>query len=575
MTRGLIIGLIAGCLFSASAGCPSDTQGTANNNDNNSNENQNSAGQCGDGVQDVGEACDDGSQNSDVLPDACRTDCRLWYCGDSVMDTGEACDGAAPDGLTCADLGIGFTDGSPGCTNDCELDTSLCTTCGNGTREGAEDCDGIDLGVGTCASEFGMQHGVLGCDVSCQYVGADCHTCGNGGLEGPEECDDGNVTTNDGCGADCRTESGWGCSGSPSVCTQIVNCTLGTQCVSNYCTDGVCCDAPCLGSCESCDQPGLTGFCTPEPSGTDPATDCALCEACNGAGSCAPAADGTDPQSECAPTATDTCGLDGECNGASQCRFWAASTVCGPQSCMGDNFYSTPLCSGTGSCEQTVQACEPYMCNSAGWECLTSCVDHPECSAGYFCDSGVCVQQLGQGTVCTVDSQCVGGNCEDGVCCASSCGGICESCDQAGFVGMCRPYEIDTDPDSECGLCQSCSGSSACANTGADLDPHGDCGVCQGCNGSGGCSNVLFGTDPFNECTQDPVDSCGQTGNCTGTGTCGLYPNGTECYGSCLDAQFREFRTCDGGGTCNTSLQTEDCAVVLPGGWCSFGTCEN
>ena len=31
---------------------------------------------CGDGVLDVGEACDNGSRNSDVAPNNCRTDCR-------------------------------------------------------------------------------------------------------------------------------------------------------------------------------------------------------------------------------------------------------------------------------------------------------------------------------------------------------------------------------------------------------------------------------------------------------------------------------------------------------------------
>jgi len=47
---------------------------------------------CGDGVVDTGEACDDGADNSDVIPDACRTDCQLATCGDGVVDRGEQCD---------------------------------------------------------------------------------------------------------------------------------------------------------------------------------------------------------------------------------------------------------------------------------------------------------------------------------------------------------------------------------------------------------------------------------------------------------------------------------------------------
>ena len=49
---------------------------------------------CGNGVIDAGEACDDGSSNSDTMPDACRTDCSLATCGDNVKDSIEQCDGA-------------------------------------------------------------------------------------------------------------------------------------------------------------------------------------------------------------------------------------------------------------------------------------------------------------------------------------------------------------------------------------------------------------------------------------------------------------------------------------------------
>lgn len=56
---------------------------------------------CGDGaVNQPTEQCDNGSANSDTLPDACRTDCTLPSCGDNVADTGEECDGA--DDAACA-----------------------------------------------------------------------------------------------------------------------------------------------------------------------------------------------------------------------------------------------------------------------------------------------------------------------------------------------------------------------------------------------------------------------------------------------------------------------------------------
>jgi arylsulfatase B len=47
---------------------------------------------CGDGILDLNEQCDNGALNSDTVPDACRTTCRLPSCGDGVIDTGEECD---------------------------------------------------------------------------------------------------------------------------------------------------------------------------------------------------------------------------------------------------------------------------------------------------------------------------------------------------------------------------------------------------------------------------------------------------------------------------------------------------
>lgn len=61
------------------------------------------------------EACDEGSDNSDTVADACRTNCTMPTCGDEVTDTGEMCDDGQ-DG-----------DDTDGCTDACEL-----TMCGDG-----------------------------------------------------------------------------------------------------------------------------------------------------------------------------------------------------------------------------------------------------------------------------------------------------------------------------------------------------------------------------------------------------------------------------------------------------------
>jgi cysteine-rich repeat protein len=78
---------------------------------------------CGDGIVSAGEECDDGANNSDTQPDACRADCKSPACGDGVVDGGEQCD----DGNTqdddacpadCGDAGGGTTGGGGGSTTE-------------------------------------------------------------------------------------------------------------------------------------------------------------------------------------------------------------------------------------------------------------------------------------------------------------------------------------------------------------------------------------------------------------------------------------------------------------------------
>lgn len=81
---------------------------------------------CGDGSTDPGEECDDAVANSDVTPDACRTDCSLPGCGDAVTDTGEGCDD-----------GVGNSDTEPdACRTDCAA-----PVCGDSVVDTGEECD--------------------------------------------------------------------------------------------------------------------------------------------------------------------------------------------------------------------------------------------------------------------------------------------------------------------------------------------------------------------------------------------------------------------------------------------------
>ncbi|MCA9662217.1 MAG: hypothetical protein KC486_28015 [Myxococcales bacterium] len=116
---------------------------------------------CGDGIVDVGEACDDGVNDGSY--NGCAADCSAFgpYCGDGNVDDG--------DGELCDD---GVNDGAyAGCNGDC---LSLAAHCGDGIVDDGdgEACDGDDLGANTCETE-GFAGGDLTCD-ACALVTDGC-----------------------------------------------------------------------------------------------------------------------------------------------------------------------------------------------------------------------------------------------------------------------------------------------------------------------------------------------------------------------------------------------------------------
>lgn len=67
-------------------------------------------------------------------------------------------------------------------------------------------------------------------------------------------------------------------------------CRSDQECSSGFCTDGVCCESRCKGTCERCSSP--LGSCDATPSGQDPDNDCPLAgdkcmgATCNGLRAC-------------------------------------------------------------------------------------------------------------------------------------------------------------------------------------------------------------------------------------------------------------------------------------------------
>jgi cysteine-rich repeat protein len=143
--------------------------------------------QCGDGALQTafGEECDDGTENSDVLPDACRTDCLAPRCGDRVTDETEGCDDGNLNDLDgcsnacqipgCGD-GVVQTARFEQCDDGNTVNDDECTNacrrprCGDGVIQtsNSEQCDdGVRNGTGdapTCLAGCVLPPPVLACD---------------------------------------------------------------------------------------------------------------------------------------------------------------------------------------------------------------------------------------------------------------------------------------------------------------------------------------------------------------------------------------------------------------------------
>jgi len=117
-------------------------------------------------------------------------------CGDGHRDGAEACDGSELGASSCQSLG--FRSGLLRCTGTCQLDSSGCTgapsSCGDGVLATTEACEGFELRGKSCQSE-GFYSGRLVCSSSCRLDTSGCTgRCGDGQVNGPETCDDGRTT---------------------------------------------------------------------------------------------------------------------------------------------------------------------------------------------------------------------------------------------------------------------------------------------------------------------------------------------------------------------------------------------
>ncbi len=195
---------------------------------------------CGDGVQNGGEQCDDGNASN---TDACLNNCMAASCGDGYQRQGvEQCDDgnasnndACLNNCTAASCGDGHTwqgmeqcDDGNASNNDACLTSCTSATCGDGfVWQGNEQCDD------------GNSNDLDGCSNACALP-----SCGDGVVQAPEQCDDGNSSNTDACLVSCQSAS----CGDGYVRAGVEQCDDGNSvdddgcsnsCVGASCGDGV------------------------------------------------------------------------------------------------------------------------------------------------------------------------------------------------------------------------------------------------------------------------------------------------------------------------------------------------
>jgi hypothetical protein len=154
-------------------------------------------------------------------------------------------------------------------------------------------------------------------------------------------------------------------------------CLTGSECQSGFCVEGVCCNQPCDGPCQSC----LSAH---KADGSS-------------SGSCGYVHPNTDPKGQCASDPINPCGATGLCGWYGQCQMVAeASTSCGANACSSDGMSAlNQACNGQGACVASSVPCGGYRCENGA--CFTSCKDSKDCAANYVCLNGGCTKDTGSG----------------------------------------------------------------------------------------------------------------------------------------------------------------------------------
>lgn len=378
-------------------------------------------GACVDGVC-CAEACNGPCETCNANGECIAAEART-ACGDGLQCFGRgAC--LAPNGSTCQ---LGTECGSGNCVAAVGGGSVCCAEpCATGLAcNGDGQCVTPDSDLGApCVADGdcigGRCFDGVCCDSEC---GGSCEQCNAPGQLGR-------------CGAapaesaDVACDAGRLCAGRGQCLLPLgASCSLNGECLSGECGaalagGGVCCDAVCADG-QRC---SATGSCVDAPRADGNAcvsgTDCQS-GSCVGGRCCESACDGT----------CQACSGLGDCNvnpgnddrcAAIDCP--ATTTVCATYPAD----VATSLCAAFGACRNAEQACQPVFAARG-----TPCEELALGVRGQCDGAGTCSDpRVGLGVACSSAAECRSGNCVNGVCCDTTCNGVCEACSASGVCGL-------------------------------------------------------------------------------------------------------------------------------------------
>jgi hypothetical protein len=329
-------------------------------------------------------------------------------------------------------------------------------------------------------------------------------------------------------------------------------CTVGTECASGHCVDGVCCASACGdgdgADCQACSVAAgaaVDGTCAPLAGATrcrGSAGACDLEEVCDGTSTACPA-DARAASDVVCRAAVGACDVEERCGGAVLCP---ADVLAGAGAvCRG----VAGVCDVAEVCDGASAAC-PSDGLIAGIECRPTA---GECDIAERCD--------GSGPACPADAVIAAGElCRvaAGACdVLESCDGSSPSCPPDGLATastLCRASSGTCDPGENCtGLALDCPADVLAAD-GASCD---DGAICNGTDLciSGTCTaSAAPDCDDADPCT---ADACADPGGCEHELALGVP-------GCCATAS-----DCDDGDPCTVERCAADGACALePGSAC-------